>query len=237
MKEIIIKVRDDLDGSDADETIEFTVRGISYEIDLSAANVELFEKSMQQFIDVARRQQQVKAASSSLTKFPRDKRALMAQRREIRVWASQNGWPALDESTKGRLPYDAVEAFQATHPEVKLAPEIIPNRAPGSSLTQRKSRAAAKDDGLDSITAQDMLALGDGDGVPVSELMGGAKAAATTQENRRKKFGKKLDKLTQTQRTEIREWANANGIHVAPTGFIKNEALEAYFDAHPEEIK
>jgi hypothetical protein len=236
MREVIIKVRDDLDGTDADETIQFAVRGIAYEIDLSAANVELFEKSMQQFVDAARRVQPVKAAAgTALTKIPRDKRALVAKRREIRVWASANGWPGADQATKGRLHYDAVEAYQAAHPDEKLPPELIPQRAPSSSTTKRR-RNEGVDDGLDSITAQQVLALEahHGDDVPVSALIPQSKSSLSTQVNRTQV---NRQQLSRAQRAEIREWANANGFTVAPTGFIKNEALEAYFDAHPEEIK
>src|SRR5437588_12873180 len=35
---VVVKLTDDLDGSDADETVQFAIDGKAYEIDLSAAN-------------------------------------------------------------------------------------------------------------------------------------------------------------------------------------------------------
>ena len=40
MRQTIVSLVDDLDGSDADQTVTFGIDGRSYEIDLSAANAE-----------------------------------------------------------------------------------------------------------------------------------------------------------------------------------------------------
>ena len=37
-KTVIVKLVDDIDGSDADETVQFALDGKSYEVDLSTAN-------------------------------------------------------------------------------------------------------------------------------------------------------------------------------------------------------
>ena len=41
-KTVIVKLTDDLDGGDADETVQFALDGKSYEIDLSSANASKF---------------------------------------------------------------------------------------------------------------------------------------------------------------------------------------------------
>lgn len=230
MREVIIKVRDDLDGSDADETITFAVRGVTYEIDLSTANVELFDKSVHQFIEVARRMQAAQKASAS-PKAPSNPE-MKRRRQEIRDWAVNNGFP--DVMRSRRLPYDVIDAYQLAHPGVVLPPQIAPQRAPG----RVKAEPA-----VESITAQQMLALGavQGEGVSATKLVKGRKdkhnqqalAAATMMQRRREKFGDKLESLDKDRRNEIRKWANDNGLHQSMTGHIKDEVLTAYFDAHP----
>ena len=43
-KTVIVKLTDDIDGGDADETIQFALDGKSYEIDLSSANASKSRK-------------------------------------------------------------------------------------------------------------------------------------------------------------------------------------------------
>ena len=50
----IIKLTDDLDGTDADETIGFAVDGKTYEIDLSKKNAAALRKALAPFVDGAR---------------------------------------------------------------------------------------------------------------------------------------------------------------------------------------
>jgi hypothetical protein len=237
MREVIIKVRDDLDGSDAIETIQFAVRGITYEIDLSTANVELFEKSMQQFIDAARRVQATQKTNAT-AKVPAN-RELKRRRQEIRDWAVANGFP--DVMRSRRLPYNVLDAYQLAHPEVVLPPQIQPQRAsdkpPGRVLAPPA---------LESVTAQQLFALGGevhDEGVSAHKVLktktkaqkGNQQrlAAATMAQRRAEKFGDKLESLDKDRRNEIRTWANDNGFHQSMTGHIKDEVLTAYFDAHP----
>lgn len=248
-KEVVFIVRDDIDGSTADETIQFSLRGVSYEIDLSKANVELLDKSLQQFIEAARQQMPSGPKSVPLSKLPINKRALAERRREIRAWAARNGWPELDDPNrikKGRVPYDAIDAYQLTHPEVELPPEILPQRA-----FKQQSRTRGVPSDLEPITAQDaqaMLALGvvQKEGVSTRELIKrektmqreqsyGSASAATAAERRREKFGDKLDSIDADRRNEIRAWAIDNGYDQAATGMLKVAVLEAFFKAHPED--
>jgi hypothetical protein len=53
-KTVIVKLTDDLDGGDADETLHFALDGKTYEIDLSAANAAKLRDSFQPFIDRGR---------------------------------------------------------------------------------------------------------------------------------------------------------------------------------------
>ena len=212
-REVIIKIRDDLDRSDADETISFSYRGTSYEIDLSAANVEVFDKSMDQFITVARKVVAPLTGGRSLTHVPVVKRAVLTQRREIRAWGNANGFAVRPQ---GMISAEVLDAYLAAHPEVKLHPGT-PNRY------QRQGTGAS------ALTAQAWRAAGGGEEaeVPASALM-----SPPQDRTARDRRGERLSK---PKREEIRAWAVAHGIDQAPTGMIKQAALEAYYAAHPEQ--
>ena len=53
-KTVIVKLTDDLDGGDADETVHFSLDGKAYEIDLNAANVAKLRSALQPYIDAGR---------------------------------------------------------------------------------------------------------------------------------------------------------------------------------------
>ena len=53
-KTVIVKLTDDIDGGDADETIEFALDGRSYEIDLSTANASKLRQAFKPYIEKGR---------------------------------------------------------------------------------------------------------------------------------------------------------------------------------------
>jgi hypothetical protein len=53
-KTVIVKLTDDLDGGDADETIPFALEGKSYEVDLSSANATKFRDLLKPYIEHGR---------------------------------------------------------------------------------------------------------------------------------------------------------------------------------------
>jgi hypothetical protein len=53
-KTVIVRLTDDLDGGDADETVFFALDGRSYEIDVSSANAARLRAAVQPFVDKAR---------------------------------------------------------------------------------------------------------------------------------------------------------------------------------------
>ena len=53
-KTVIVKLTDDLDGGDADETVQFALDGKSYEIDLSAANASRFREAFKLYVERGR---------------------------------------------------------------------------------------------------------------------------------------------------------------------------------------
>ena len=53
-KTVIVKLTDDLDGGDADETVTFALDGRSYEIDLGSANAVRLRDALKPFVEKAR---------------------------------------------------------------------------------------------------------------------------------------------------------------------------------------
>lgn len=101
---------DDLDGTEAAETIVFAYRGKSYEIDVNDTHAKAFDESLAEWIDAAR---QVKAIGKVVRRA--DSRPAVADREQnqaIREWANANGFTV---SARGRIRASVVEAFQAAH--------------------------------------------------------------------------------------------------------------------------
>lgn len=94
---------DDLDRSTpADETISFALDGISYSIDLSAANAERLRNSFAEWIGHADRVGGRKQ-SRSAAKGARD------DLNSVRTWARDNGHAVKD---RGRIPASVMEAYR-----------------------------------------------------------------------------------------------------------------------------
>lgn len=103
-------LEDDLDGGAAEETVTFTVNGITYELDLSAKNVEKLDEALAPFTSKARRTggratQSRRASGPRTTPGPEQLKA-------IRAWARDNGRTVSD---RGRLSADVMAAYQAAH--------------------------------------------------------------------------------------------------------------------------
>jgi hypothetical protein len=100
---------DDLDGSDASETVMFSLDGKSYVLDLSDSNAEKLRSAFKTYTDAARKGDVASAARRSVasSSSSASKRSDLA---EIRDWANKNGFSV---STRGRVPQNVLDAFDA----------------------------------------------------------------------------------------------------------------------------
>ena len=101
-----IQLVDDLDGSEADETITFALDGANYEIDLSEANAKKLRDSFSRWVGGARK---------SSGRGRRSGRRGGAPRRDVgavREWARSNGHQV---SERGRIPAPVQEAYDKAH--------------------------------------------------------------------------------------------------------------------------
>lgn len=109
-KQTTVTLVDDLDGSEADEQIEFAVDGRSYEIDLSAANVARLREALSPFISAARRTGGRRSSGGSAS--PSRPSTDREQNQAIREWAQQQG---MKISERGRIPSNVLEAYHQNH--------------------------------------------------------------------------------------------------------------------------
>ena len=103
---------DDIDGSEAAETVQFNAEGTDYEIDLSSANADRLRDSLARFVAAATpvKSQKSSARGRASTTAPRvsNKAHLQA----IREWAHKAGY---DVSSRGRIAKTIQDAYDAAN--------------------------------------------------------------------------------------------------------------------------
>lgn len=145
-KETVTRLIDDIDGTDAVSTIQFTWSAVAYEIDLSEKNRREFEQALAKYVAAAHR------VSGSARRLPASKAltrkadsAPKLNLEELRAWAKDNGHKVAD---RGRIPAAVVEAFHAAKSAITetIAPETAPSKAPAGKAPAKAParRAPAK---------------------------------------------------------------------------------------------
>jgi hypothetical protein len=108
-QKVTVSLVDDLNGSQADETVSFGLDGKNYEIDLSTTNAEKLRQSLENFVAAARRSGGTRRASTAgSTGSARRPSADREQNQAIREWARKRG---MNVSDRGRIPGEVVEAY------------------------------------------------------------------------------------------------------------------------------
>ncbi|MDM4721862.1 Lsr2 family protein [Micromonospora sp. WMMA1363] len=111
-RQTITQLIDDLDGGDADQSIEFSLDGRAYTIDLSDENATTLRQALSPFVAAGQRVGRA-SGHNGITRAVRGatasaQRSTRARNQEIREWASANGY---DVSERGRIPVEVVEAY------------------------------------------------------------------------------------------------------------------------------
>jgi hypothetical protein len=104
----IILLEDDLDGGEADETIQFSLDGTSYEIDLSAANAAKLRESLEKYVKSGRKTSG-RAAAKQRGRASTGRVAVSGNTQKIREWARESGFSISD---RGRVPGNILEAYE-----------------------------------------------------------------------------------------------------------------------------
>lgn len=107
-QKVNIVLVDDLDGTEATETVSFGLDGSNYEIDLNDANAAALREALSGYVGHARkvtgggRRGARKSASSSSSSNTKD----------VREWAKSQG---MEVSERGRISADVQQAYDAAH--------------------------------------------------------------------------------------------------------------------------
>jgi hypothetical protein len=128
-KESIVRLIDDIDGSEAESTVRFSWEGTQYEIDLSTKNSRAFSAAVEPFVKAATRVGAARRGRARSTSTA-GKTNLSA----VREWAAQNGHKVAD---RGRIPQLIVDAYQAAQ---SVVADVT---APAASARKAAPRAAA----------------------------------------------------------------------------------------------
>lgn len=95
---------DDLDGAPAEESVNFSLDGVNYVIDLSSDNAAKLREEFAPWVGAARRTGGRRTRGRRPTGGP--------TANEIRNWAREEG---LEVSDRGRVPNEVREAYDRAH--------------------------------------------------------------------------------------------------------------------------
>lgn len=115
-QKVTVSLVDDLDGGQADETVEFALDGVSYQIDLSNENATELREALNGYLSSARRAGGRKKPGPRPSAGGRSTSGQTSADREqnqaIRDWARKRG---LKVSDRGRIPADIVDQYHKAH--------------------------------------------------------------------------------------------------------------------------
>jgi aminopeptidase N len=103
-----VRLIDDIDQGDADETVTFALDGVTYEIDLSDQNAKKLREDFASWVGHARRSGGASRAATKRRGGGSPKRDLGA----VREWARANGHQVSD---RGRISAEVQEAYDKAH--------------------------------------------------------------------------------------------------------------------------
>jgi hypothetical protein len=126
---IIRQLIDDLDQTEIVDgkggSVEFALRGTTYTIDLTDANIAKLDKALAPFVEAAARASgnhapKTRSAATSARKKRAgrrsSKRTSTNSTATVRAWAAENGH---EVSTRGRIPASVSEAYDLAHRSTK----------------------------------------------------------------------------------------------------------------------
>lgn len=158
-RKIIEQLVDDIDGTEAAETVVFGLDGVSYEMELSANNAAALRAVLGVYVEHARRTggrvQRGRGAAPSVVVAGKSGAQVIEERRAynkgVRAWARANGFKVPD---KGRLSLAVLEAFENRDENKKVIMEekggdkkpgvVTPFRAAGGKTASTRVTGAKR---------------------------------------------------------------------------------------------
>ncbi|ANH38119.1 Nucleoid-associated protein Lsr2 [Nocardioides dokdonensis FR1436] len=113
-QKVQIILEDDLDGSEAHETVSFALDGTSYEIDLTEENAATMRDAFARYVGHARKVSGTRrsGARRSSPSAAGGSNGSGSNAKEIREWARERG---MEVSERGRVSAEVREAYDAAH--------------------------------------------------------------------------------------------------------------------------
>ncbi|MEV6638082.1 Lsr2 family protein [Actinoplanes sp. NPDC051470] len=108
-RQVITKLIDDLDGKEADQSVEFALDGVNYTIDLSDKNAVKLRELFAPYIENGTRAGRARLHRVAISPQRGNTRE---QNQAIREWAKKEGHELSD---RGRIPQEIVDKFNAAH--------------------------------------------------------------------------------------------------------------------------
>ncbi len=116
----IVQLTDDIDGSEADQTVEFSYKGKPYSLDLNDKNASELDDVLAPYIAAAEKAggaQPRTASRSSRSGGSRQRSSSPSTTtgpdpKDVRRWAEANG---VQLSARGRIPGSIIEQYQAAN--------------------------------------------------------------------------------------------------------------------------
>ncbi len=106
-QKVNIVLIDDIDESEASETVTFGLDGATYEIDLNDKNAKSLRDALAQYVGAGR-----KVSGGRRGARPYSRTNLGANPKAVRDWARSNGYTVSD---RGRVPAEIVAAYEAAN--------------------------------------------------------------------------------------------------------------------------
>ena len=105
-RKIQVLLIDDLDGSEAQETVTFSLDGTSYEIDLSAQNIDNLREAFAPWVGNGRK------IGRGGARRPLSAQSSGPSANVVREWALSNGMAV---NARGRIPLEVRNAYEAAN--------------------------------------------------------------------------------------------------------------------------
>ncbi|MBT2597224.1 Lsr2 family protein [Arthrobacter sp. ISL-72] len=102
----ITSLEDDIDGSEAKETVTFAVDGVSYEIDLNDSHAAEIRAALRPYIEAGRK------TSTGRGRARAERSKAHHSIAHVRAWAKERGMPVSD---RGRVQADIVRKYETAN--------------------------------------------------------------------------------------------------------------------------
>ncbi|WP_104044512.1 histone-like nucleoid-structuring protein Lsr2 [Arthrobacter sp. ZGTC412] len=105
-KKTVVLLEDDIDGSEANQTVNFALDGTEYEIDLNDGHANELREALERFTNAGRKV--TGARGSRQTTSARKTGTSGVDAKAVRRWATENG---IQVNARGRIQAEVVDAY------------------------------------------------------------------------------------------------------------------------------